>query len=242
MTLACEDGKQVEAHKVVLASSSPFFQNLLRRNKHPHPLIYMRGAKSDDLLVVVDFLYCGETNVYQENLDSFLAIAEELLLKGLVGKTDEDEVTEKEIFRTQNVPEKEKERPMYKREARDSRPANPPHQSNVTKQISSYHPDVFSGTVALTSQHSGELRVQDVLQGSDPMMEKTDRKMPNGKPVFNCKVCGKEDTKSNIRQHIENNHMEGISVPCKFCEKTFRSRHSLSQHNQSHHRNRKDYI
>ena len=126
-----------------------------------------------------------------------------------MGKTDEDEATEKEIFRTQNVPEKEKERPMYKREARDSRPANPPHQSNVTKQISSYHPDVFSGTVALTSQHSGELRVQDVLQGSDPMMEKTDRKMPNGKPFFNCKVCGKEDTKSNIRQHIENNHMEG---------------------------------
>ena len=78
----------MEAHKVVLASSSPFFQNLLRRNKHPHPLTYMRGAKSDDLLAVVDFLYCGETNVYQENLDSFLAIAEELLLKGLVGKTD----------------------------------------------------------------------------------------------------------------------------------------------------------
>ena len=147
----------MEAHKVILASSSPFFQNLLRRNKHPHPLTYMRGATSDDLLAVVDFLYCGETNVYQENLDSFLAIAEELLLKGLVGKTDEDEATEKEIFRTQNVPEKEKERPMYKREARDSRPATPPHQSNVTKQISSYHPDVFSGTVALTSQHSGEL-------------------------------------------------------------------------------------
>ena len=44
VTLACEDGQQVEAHKVILASSSPFFLNLLRRNKHPHPLIYMRKA------------------------------------------------------------------------------------------------------------------------------------------------------------------------------------------------------
>ena len=35
VTLACEDGQQIEAHKVVLAASSPFFQNLLRRNKHP---------------------------------------------------------------------------------------------------------------------------------------------------------------------------------------------------------------
>ena len=61
VTLACEDGRQVEVHgggvhKVVLASSSPFFQNLLRRNKHAHPLIYMRGTKSGDLLAIMDFL------------------------------------------------------------------------------------------------------------------------------------------------------------------------------------------
>ena len=89
VTLACEDGQQVEAHKVILAASSPFFQKLLGRNKHPHPLIYMRGMKSEDLLAIVDFLYRGEANVFQENLDSFLAIAEELQLKGLMGKTDE---------------------------------------------------------------------------------------------------------------------------------------------------------
>ena len=89
VTLACEDGEQVEAHKVILAASSPFFQKMLGRNKHPHPLIYMRGVKSDDLSAIVDFLYCGEANVFQENLDSFLAIAEELQLKGLMGKMDE---------------------------------------------------------------------------------------------------------------------------------------------------------
>ena len=89
VTLACEDGQQVEAHKVILAASSPFFQRLLGRNKHPHPLIYMRGMKSVDLSAIVDFLYCGEANVFQENLDSFLAIAEELQLKGLMGKMNE---------------------------------------------------------------------------------------------------------------------------------------------------------
>ena len=34
----------------------------------------------------MDFLYFGEANVYQENLNSFLAIAEELHLKGMTGK------------------------------------------------------------------------------------------------------------------------------------------------------------
>ena len=60
VTLACDDGQQVEAHKVILAASSPFFQKILRRNKHPHPLIYMRGMKSEDLLAIVDFLYRGK--------------------------------------------------------------------------------------------------------------------------------------------------------------------------------------
>ena len=56
VTLACEDGQQVEAHKVILAASSPFFQKLLGRNRHSHPLVYMRGMKIDDLIAIVDFL------------------------------------------------------------------------------------------------------------------------------------------------------------------------------------------
>ena len=92
VTLACEDGKQIEAHKVILASSSPFFQNILKRNKHPHPLIYMKGVRSDDLSSVVDFLYCGEANVFQANLETFLALAEELQLQGLMGKANDGEL------------------------------------------------------------------------------------------------------------------------------------------------------
>ena len=78
VTLAYEDGQQVEAHKVILAASSPFFEKILKRNKSPHPLIYLRGFKSDDLMGIFDFLYFGEANICQENLDSFLAIADEL--------------------------------------------------------------------------------------------------------------------------------------------------------------------
>ena len=40
VTLACEDGQQIEAHKVVLSSSSPFFGKLLKKKKHPHPLVF----------------------------------------------------------------------------------------------------------------------------------------------------------------------------------------------------------
>ena len=83
VNLVCEDGTQIEAHKVILASSSPFFKEILKKNKHPHPMIYMRGLKSDDLVAIVDFLYFGEAKVNQESLDVFLGLAEELKLKGL---------------------------------------------------------------------------------------------------------------------------------------------------------------
>ena len=86
VTLACEDDRQIEAHKVVLSVSSPFFENLFKRNKHSHPLVFMRGVKSDVLIAIIDFLYKGEANVFQEQLDSFLALAEELKLKGLTGQ------------------------------------------------------------------------------------------------------------------------------------------------------------
>ena len=88
VTLACEDGKQLEAHKMVLASTSPFFMELLKRNRHPHPLIYMRAIKSEDLMAMVEFLYKGEANVFQENLETFLAFADEMRLKGL-SRTEE---------------------------------------------------------------------------------------------------------------------------------------------------------
>ena len=89
VTLVCEDGPQVQAHKVILAASSPFFQKLLGKTKHPHPLVYMKGAKFGDLSAIMDFLYHGEANVFQENLESFLALAEELQLKGLTGRAGE---------------------------------------------------------------------------------------------------------------------------------------------------------
>ena len=57
VTLVCEDGRPILAHKVILSVSSPLFRNLLEQNKHPHPLIYMRRIRSSSLLAIIDFIY-----------------------------------------------------------------------------------------------------------------------------------------------------------------------------------------
>ena len=86
VTLATEGNQHIEAHKVLLASASPFFREVLLANTHSHPLIYMRGLKHHILAAVVDFIYLGETNVVQEELEAFLALAEELQLRGLTSQ------------------------------------------------------------------------------------------------------------------------------------------------------------
>merc|ERR1719507_2449296 len=82
VTLACDD-QQMQAHKVILSACSPFFRSVLKKNPHAHPLLYLKGVKYVDLVAVLNFMYHGEVNVAQEELNSFLAVAEELKVKGL---------------------------------------------------------------------------------------------------------------------------------------------------------------
>ena len=82
VTIACEE-EQVLAHKVILSACSPFFKNLLRRNQHQHPLLYLKGISFSGIQSVLNFMYYGEVNIAQEDLNTFLAVAEELQVKGL---------------------------------------------------------------------------------------------------------------------------------------------------------------
>jgi len=82
VTLSCGD-EQIQAHKLILSACSPFFRGVLKKNAHQHPLLYLKGVKFRDLQAVLNFMYHGEVNVAQEELNSFLAVAEDLKVKGL---------------------------------------------------------------------------------------------------------------------------------------------------------------
>jgi len=87
VTLTCDDD-QISAHKVILSACSPFFRSVLKRNKHEHPLLYLKGVKYSDLVAVLNFMYHGEVNVAQEDLNTFLAVAEDLKVKGLTQSSE----------------------------------------------------------------------------------------------------------------------------------------------------------
>ena len=218
VTLACEDGQKVEAHKVILAASSPLFQEILKENKHPHTLIFMRGMKLDDLLSIVDFLYLGEANVYQEKLDSFLAMAEELQLKGLTGKSDSSKKGDRDMDLIKTTPVESGTDPTtHMKQRHDAQIFKVDHNTTV--------PEYFSG---------GR---EDLEKKVVSLMEKSQNLCSNGRQKANiCKVCGKEGMGRDIKDHIEANHLEGITLPCNLCGKIFRSRQTLRHHKCTNHK------
>ena len=222
VTLVCEDGQQIAAHKVILASSSPFFQTVLKRNKHSQPLIYMKGAKFEDLSAIVDFLYCGEANVFQGNLDSFLNIAEELKLKGLTNQTEDivNAKTENDEALQMNSRSTNQRDKTIKTDSRTL--------INHPTSIKTFD----ERRVAIPNFTSGDLQLLDEKVKS--MMEKSQNLIPHKQhgtqKAYICKLCGKEGAGIAIRDHIEANHLEGVSLPCNVCGKECRSRMILRKH------------
>jgi len=137
VTLACDDD-QIQAHKVILSACSPFFRTILRRNRHEHPLLFLKGVKYVDLVSVLNFMYHGEVNVAQEELNSFLAVAEDLKVKGLTQNNSESNPISKPDApkpRLRDPPERLEPTPPPKR----PRPPPQPLPSRQVTAPSSYH-------------------------------------------------------------------------------------------------------
>ena len=69
---------------MILGACSPHFRNIIRRlSSVQNPAIYLRGVRHEDIKNILEFMYLGMVNVAQEDLDSFLSVAQDLCIKGL---------------------------------------------------------------------------------------------------------------------------------------------------------------
>ena len=231
VTLVCEEDKQVEAHRIILTACSPFFSSVLKRNKHPHPMIYMRGLKANDLVAIVDFIYYGEANIYQEDLDGFLALAEELQLKGLTGsQNDSPELAEEAQIKQkeQHLPHKS----MYKQETDNELKSNIENKTIIPDNIENHS---IVPIEAVNIHVAAGTSVDALRVKLDSMMERID----DGDYRWKCTICGKttkgEKSSRDMRRHIET-HMDGLSFPCNQCGTVSRSSNALNLHVSKYHR------
>ena len=226
VTLVSEDNQQTKTHKVILAASSPFFMEMLRINKHSHPLIYMRGIKAKALTAILDFIYYGEANIYQEDLDNFLALAEELQLKGLVG----EKVKNVENLQEKNTQIQKKEEQMFKdKEIRNKTEELAishvgSDEDRTTRDFKSKIPS------SLVSENQPSKPLVFLRSDLDNWNETLDSMVEKIDGVWTCTTCGKTSKKKGDAKRHTETHIEGISHPCNNCGKTFRSSNALRKY------------
>ena len=165
-------------------------------------------------------------------MDSFLTIAEEIKLKGLTGQTSSDVLDEQK--KSGHSEPAMMDRDLLTRSTNDKRKTTTLDVDTSGK---------FSKDLVVQDQYGTNLQALDEKVKS--MMEKGQKMIPNGKQAngtpkqsisFICKVCGKEGRWNVIRDHIESNHLEGVSIPCDYCGMICPTRQSLTMHTSRFHK------
>jgi len=233
VTLACEDN-QLEAHKVIISACSPFFRNVLRRNPHQHPLLYLKGVKYRELEAVLNFMYQGEVNVAQDNLNTFLSVAEELQVKGLtqgnkgVSGSSKSDVKSSHHPPPHNVPEA----PVSKKpRISNTYPQDAVPDDDIQEMVPvKTEPDIDQGH--FSGDQLGAVAMEDSYQedgfnyegyddgsagvidpntglpyaGAEGNKELLESKMTFlGQGKWQCLDCGYESKRNHCRDHVEAN-------------------------------------
>ena len=211
---------------MILSSCSPFFKRMLKRTrKHQHPLLYMRGLKASQLKTVVDFIYFGEVNILQEDLEGFLLLAEELELKGLTGGAEDTGMGKQQ---TQKETNSEFFKSQYEERLKTENYTTSNHEfENTDKkgtQIQDSHKQALVSTEIMPNLPKPKVHIgNNILQMRETMFEKLEG-------LWTCKVCNfSSNYSTHLREHVEK-HIEGVEYPCNLCGKIMRSSKSLRNH------------
>ena len=212
VTLVSEDLQQLTAHKVVLSSCSPVLKYLLKSRNHPHPVLFLKGARFRNLEYILEFIYSGQVDIPQEHLNDFLQLAQDLKLKGISTEN-------------QDLKREQKDRNIFVAEDED-----------ISTEIFEEGLVPFEDSQIVKSLNKGVLN--DVNKENEFastiafMMEKFGK-------MWRCKVCLKEVTsnhKTNLKEHVETTHLTGFTHICDLCKKTCSTQSALRNHKQRYHK------
>ena len=195
VTLVSEDETQIPAH---------FFKSILKKNTHSHPLLYLSGVDSKSLGFVLDYIYQGEVQIYQEELENFLDVAQKLKIEGLLSTEDPSDDNKDEVF-------------QY-RKPKSEIPNIPAEPSEV--QVYKEDP------VVRNMEYKKAITINDMSEADDTIQQLMEKR--DGRHF--CTVCDYSSLqKIHLKEHVEL-HIEGLYYPCNFCGKTFRSKNSFRRH------------
>jgi len=248
VTLACED-QTIRAHKLILSACSPFFKNIFKSNHHSHPLLYLHGIKNSEISAILNFIYYGEVNVAQEDLKSFLAVAEDLKIKGLTDQNESKSIDSSGTNSNESI-----NNSINKVKSSNSK-SNRPGQSFQTKKtlnnpfsgFNSHNLMKFEDDADIEEVQVPQLKVKsslDLLQNScDDMM--ADSQIPI-EPKFDIEedlaiASANQGNKDEIIDAmiesilVRRSHpLEGTMYECSVCQKQAKKKDKMQAHAEIH--------
>ncbi|XP_058835537.1 uncharacterized protein LOC131692482 [Topomyia yanbarensis] len=87
-TIYVDEQVQFKAHRVVLAANSPYFQSILQDVPMDHCSILFPGVREFEMRAILEYMYTGEVNVTQAQIEPIMEIAKQLEVKGLFDMDD----------------------------------------------------------------------------------------------------------------------------------------------------------
>ena len=149
--------------------------------------------------------------MYQENLNTFLEIANRFKLDGLIDQfkdnTEEYDIEETLHYTTKEI---------------NSTKASTPIQEDMCKKM-----EMDMKTISTYES----LMISDTFENMDEVNQTIAENMNKGPDgMWVCSKCPKvSKKKDHMTEHVET-HIEGLSFQCPNCDKSFRCRKSLRQH------------
>ena len=229
VTLITDDKVKFSAHRILLSSCSNVFDFILKDSNQANSLLYLSGVSSTNLGFILDYIYKGGVYLYQEQLESFLESAKKLEIEGLLGCDNQDSMEDLRFRSDDNEgvniePFKETEANIFHGNE-ERRLANTDDSDHLKKRRQSVvrvpHNDIAKFDMGSVTPGEIGVKIEELYQKVDG--------------VWRCLACNTtSNQRGNIKRHIET-HLDGLSYTCNMCNKEFRSKSSLKEHNRKFH-------
>jgi len=214
VTLISDDLKQIQAHKVILSSCSSKFKNILKQSPKQDPIIYMTGVSSIEMQAMINFMYLGETEVGESDLEHFLEIAAKFDIQGLVcyNRNNDAQAKQEEM-----------------RHSTFSDTYHDDQKAMLQTAFSESYRDYQKEMEGIKTESNVDFQGGNVPAEQNPVVLR---------PIENFFYCDKCDYKTEHAHHMKRHKTsvhEGVKYACNECDSKFSFPHGLERHRKSKH-------
>ena len=260
VTLVSDDNKQIGAHKLILSAGSEFFRNILADKSHVHPMLCLDGVNSEELNMIIRYLYVGEVSVPQTSLQNFLKVAQKLKCFGLNEKEPEEQeqrsqMNENLLRSEDSVISQHETIEEINQELQIIDEASFIIENEVSEQLDTIDneqtwiksetqvsaeilPEVFENT------ETEKAKIEDRNGSEKDVKSRNGRKELMDRLPEYCRIEGQTFSIDQLRQYLEQFYectvekkyrIKGMHFyACKHCKKEFNNKTKLFEHVQKH--------